>query len=164
MTMRSRIPLGPLAGLLIFLLAVSAAGAAERFAADRLAIETRTGRHELTVEVARTWAQRAQGLQHRKHLAADRGMLFDYGRPQIVTMWMKNTYIPLDMLFVAADGKIIRIVRNTVPLSLARISSEWPVRAVIEVAAGTVRNLGILEGDRVVHPIFGTAAPAVDEG
>lgn len=134
--------------------------AAEPFAVDSLEIVTRRGRFPVTVEIATSWAQRAQGLQNRKSVPAGTGMLFDYGRPQMVTMWMKDTYVPLDMLFIAADGKIVHLVRGAEPLSLAHISSEWPVRAVLELPAGAVADHGILPGDSVIFRLFGIAAGA----
>jgi len=127
-----------------------------------LAIVTADGqRHVFTVELADTVAAQGRGLMFRDSLAADRGMLFDYDPPVPVTMWMKNTLIPLDMLFVAASGVITRVAADTVPFSLARIESGGPVRAVIEVNAGTARRLGIAPGDRVLHAMFaGEPAPA----
>jgi len=125
-----------------------------------LAVVTAGGqRHDFTVELADTTAKQARGLMFRESLAAERGMLFDYQPPIPVTMWMKNTLIPLDMLFVGASGVITRIVADTVPFSLAQIESGGPVRAVIELNAGTARRLGIAPGDRVVHPMF-TPEPA----
>lgn len=129
--------------------------AQERFGRDSVDLVTQRGQFTVSVEMAVTWAQRAQGLQHRKGLAPNTGMLFDYGHVQSVSMWMKNTYIPLDMLFIGADGVVVYIARNTKPLSLDRISSQWPVRAVLELPGGSVAHWGILPGDRVLHPIFG---------
>src|SRR3546814_14529348 len=83
-----------------------------------------------------------------------RSMLFVYSQPRRVSMWMKNTLIPLDMLFIAPDGRIESIVKRAVPHSLATISSRGKVRAVLELNGGTVDRLGIRPGDRVVHPIF----------
>ena len=124
---------------------------------DRLWIVTESGRYAFTVEVAATVAERARGLMFRRRLAPDAGMLFDYGDEQQVAMWMKNTFIPLDMLFIAGDGRIVNFAERTVPQSLAPIASAGPVRAVLEVNAGTVARLRIRPGDRVEHPIF-TAA------
>ncbi|MDP6788085.1 MAG: DUF192 domain-containing protein [Rhodospirillales bacterium] len=126
-------------------------------AAAELKVVTAKGRFLFTVEVAETAAQRQQGLQHRKSLAAGAGMLFDYKRVQSVAMWMKNTLIPLDMLFIDAGGRIVNVARDTEPLSLATIPSAAPVLAVLEVNAGTARRLGIRPGDRVLHAIFGNA-------
>lgn len=111
-------------------------------------------RHSFAVEVASTREQLSRGLMFRKAMAADAGMLFDFGRIQPVSMWMKNTLIPLDMLFVAADGKIAGIAERTVPGSLATIDSPGPIRAVIEFNGGTASRLGLKPGDRVVHPLF----------
>jgi uncharacterized membrane protein (UPF0127 family) len=94
------------------------------------------------------------GLQHRRVLAADAGMLFDYRQSRPVAMWMKNTHLPLDMLFIDAAGRVARVARHTVPLSLTPIPSGEPVRAVLELNAGVTRLLGIQAGDRVEHPIF----------
>lgn len=119
-----------------------------------LEIASRTGVHVFAVEIADTDEKRAQGLMFRKHLPEGRGMLFDFGREQDVSMWMKNTYISLDMLFIRGDGRILRIAEHTEPLSTRTIPSGGPVRAVLEVAAGTARRLGIAPGDRVAFPIF----------
>ena len=120
-------------------------------------VVTAKGRFLFTVEVAATAAQRQQGLQHRKNLAPGAGMLFDFERVQPVAMWMKNTLIPLDMLFIDGSGRVVNVARDTVPLSLATIPSGAPVRAVLEVYAGTARRLGVRPGDRVLHAIFGNA-------
>ena len=90
-------------------------------------------------------------------LARDAGMLFDYGRVQPAAMWMKNTFIPLDMLFIGEDGNIVRIAQRTVPHSLAVVASVEPVRAVLELKGGSAARFGIKPGDRVRHEIFGTA-------
>lgn len=124
---------------------------------EELAIITRDGRrHVFRVEVARTPDQQTVGLMFRESVPEDGGMLFDWGSPRESSMWMKNTLVSLDMLFIAADGRIHRIVERTVPLSLAPISSRGPVRATLELAAGTAERLGIRVGDRVEHPIFPT--------
>lgn len=104
--------------------------------------------------MATTDAERAQGLMHRKELPAGQGMLFDFHRDQDVGFWMKNTFIPLDMIFIRSDGRIMRIAENTEPLSERIVQSGTPVRAVLEVIGGTSRKLGIAPGDRVAHPIF----------
>ncbi len=125
------------------------------FGASSLAIETARGeRHRFRVEFAATPQQRAQGLMYRPTLAPDAGMLFDYGREAPVAMWMKNTLIPLDILFIAANGVIVNIAERAVPGSLASIVSARPVRAVLEINGGTAERLGIGPGDRVVHAIF----------
>lgn len=129
--------------------------ALQRFATAPLTIETAGGKREFTVEVARTGAQHAQGLMFRRRLGADAGMLFLYGRAELVAMWMQNTFIPLDMLFIGPDRRIAHIVERTVPLSTATISSKEPVLSVLELNAGTVSRLGIMTGDVVSSPAYG---------
>jgi uncharacterized membrane protein (UPF0127 family) len=124
-----------------------------------LVIQTSDGKtHKFKVEIAAKPEERAQGLMFRRSLAADAGMLFDFGHTAPVAMWMKNTFIPLDMLFVTADGAIVNIAQRTVPQSLATIPSARPVRFVLEVAGGTTSRLKIKPGDKLVHPLF-TAPP-----
>jgi uncharacterized membrane protein (UPF0127 family) len=132
------------------------AGAVERAAADTqtLEIASKTGVHVFAVEMAATDEQRSRGLMFRRSLPAGQGMLFDFKQDQVITMWMRNTYVSLDMIFIRNDGTIARIAENTEPLSERIISSGAPVRAVLEVVAGTVRRLGLAPGDRVAHPMF----------
>ncbi len=132
------------------------AGAWPARAADSAALEivSKSGVHVFAVELAVTDAQRARGLMFRRELPEGQGMLFDFKRDQVVTMWMENTYVSLDMIFIRADGRIARIAENTEPLSRAIISSGGPVRAVLEVVAGTARKLGLAPGDKVAHPMF----------
>lgn len=137
---------------------VPASARETEFPRSRLTIETAMGRFEFTVELADTRARRSQGLQHRRTLAADAGMLFDYKESRPVAMWMKNTVVPLDMLFIDAQGRVAHVVENTEPSSLTPIPSGEPVRAVLELNAGTARRLGIRTGDRVHHPIFDAPA------
>lgn len=128
----------------------------ETFEQDSLSIRTADGKaHRFQVELARSPAQQAQGLMYRRTLAEDAGMLFLYETARPAVMWMKNTLIPLDMLFIARDGRIVSIVERTVPRSLETIVSDQSVSAVLEVRGGTVARLGIGLGDRVVHPAFG---------
>ena len=124
------------------------------FGNTSLVIKTRTNLHEFSMEVAETPAQQAIGLMGRQSLAENTGMLFVYARPQLVAMWMKNTYLPLDMLFIGPNGIINRVVKRTTPMSLRRIRSLRPVAAVIEVNAGTVDRLFIKVGDRIIHENF----------
>ena len=119
-----------------------------------LEIAGRNGVHPFVVEIATTDEERAKGLMYRKELPEGRGMLFDFKRDQDVSMWMKNTYVSLDMIFIRADGRIARIAEHTEPLSTKIISSGGPVRGVLEVVAGTARKLGIAPGDRVAHAMF----------
>jgi uncharacterized membrane protein (UPF0127 family) len=128
----------------------------DSFPRGHLEIEARSGRQPFEVWIADTAPRRAQGLMFVKALAPQRGMLFLYREPRVVSMWMKNTLIPLDMLFVAADGRIIRIAPRTTPHSLATITSMGPVTGVIEIAGGEAERLGIETGARVLYPAFGT--------
>lgn len=116
---------------------------------------TDKGRIPLKIEVAKTQAQRTQGLQFRSELAKDEGMLFVYNQDQHVTMWMKNTIISLDMLFMDHRGQIKTIAEKTEPLSLEFIPSGEKVRYVLELAAGSVQRLQIKPGDRLIHPEIG---------
>jgi uncharacterized protein len=122
---------------------------------DAIEIVTRTGVHAFSVELATTPAEQERGLMYRKELPEGRGMLFDFQTAQQVQFWMRNTYIPLDMIFIAADGHIAHIAENAKPMSDDLIPSVRPVRAVLEVIAGTVRKFGIAPGDRVTGSIFG---------
>jgi uncharacterized membrane protein (UPF0127 family) len=134
---------------------VALAGAAYGQALETLSVVTQGGqKHSFQVEVARNDADRAQGLMFRRSMAPDRGMLFDFGRVEPVSMWMQNTYLSLDMLFIRQDGSIARIAANTEPLSTRTISSGEPVLAVLELNAGTAAKLGIRPGDRIEHPLF----------
>ncbi|MDI3560245.1 DUF192 domain-containing protein [Bradyrhizobium sp. Arg816] len=121
-----------------------------------LEIVTRNGVQVFSVEMATTEEEKQTGLMYRKELADGKGMLFDFKPEQEVSMWMKNTYVSLDMIFIRADGRILRIAENTEPLSTRIISSQGPARAVLEVVAGTAQKYGIRPGDRVGHPLFGT--------
>jgi len=121
-----------------------------------LEIVTRNGVQVFSVEMATTEEEKQTGLMYRKELADGKGMLFDFKPEQEVSMWMKNTYVSLDMIFIRADGRILRIAENTEPLSTKIISSQGPARAVLEVVAGTAQKYGIRPGDRVGHPLFGT--------
>jgi uncharacterized membrane protein (UPF0127 family) len=145
--------------LLLPALAPDFAGAElARFPTAVLTIVTGGGPHKFTVEVATAPAQMEQGLMFRRSLAPDAGMLFDYQVPSMATMWMKNTLIPLDMLFVDARGHIVNIHERAVPGSLATLGASAPVRAVIELNGGTASRLGIRPGDRVIFPIFGSGS------
>ncbi len=114
-----------------------------------LEIASKTGVHVFSVELAVTDEERARGLMFRRSVPEFTGMLFDFKRDQEVTMWMRNTYVSLDMIFIQSDGRIRRIAENTETESDKIISSGGPVRAVLEVVAGTARKLGIEPGDRV---------------
>lgn len=144
--------------ILLFVLFAPPAWSAEPgalFASSALEIVTADGRRlPFTVELAQDPKQRALGLMFRQKLDATAGMLFDFKADQEVGMWMKNTFIPLDMLFVRADGIIHRIAERTVPHSLEVVSSGGKVRAVLELNGGTAARLGIRAGDRLEHAIF----------
>ena len=120
-----------------------------------LEIVTKSGVQVFSVELAKTDEERATGLMYRKELADGRGMLFDFTPEQPVSMWMKNTFISLDMIFIGADGRVLRIAENTEPQSTRIISSGGPAKGVLEVIAGTARKYGIAPGDRIAHPLFG---------
>ncbi len=150
----------PTRRFLIFLAAVlflarPALAQLQTYATSQLTIGSATGDHKFTVELATTPAQQEQGLMYRRSMAPDAGMLFDFGHPTTTTFWMKNTLIPLDMLFVGADGRIVNIHERAVPMSEAMIPAQGMVRAVIELNGGTAARLGIRPGDRVIYPIFG---------
>ena len=121
---------------------------------ELLSIVGRQGRHVFAVEVMRTDADRSRGLMYRRTMAPDHGMLFDFQASAPVAMWMKNTYLPLDMLFIRPDGSIARIATNTEPLSTKVIPSGEPVVAVLELNAGVTAKLGIKAGDQVDHTMF----------
>ena len=117
-------------------------------------IQTQGGSKIFHMEIAADEATRATGLMHRTHLARDAGMLFDFRTTVMTAFWMKDTPIPLDMLFVRPDGTIASIAANAVPFSTAEIAAPEPVRAVIEINGGEAKTLGIMPGDRVVTAIF----------
>ena len=157
--MRVRLSLLVLLPLLLLLAGAAAASAQlQRFPTAALVIETSTGRQEFKVEVASTPLQWEQGLMFRQNLAPDAGMLFDFKAVAPMSMWMKNTFIPLDMVFIDAQGRVINIAERTVPQSLEPVSAAAPARAVLELNAGTASRLGIRPGDRVLFPIFGEAS------
>jgi len=151
--------LRPLLATALFLAAVLPAQAQTKFATfdrGRVTIETAAnGRHTFQVEMALSARQQAQGLMYRRSLAGDAGMLFIYGRDHRISMWMKNTFIPLDMIFMTRDGQITHIAERAVPMSLLTISSGGDVAAVLELNGGTASRLGIAVGDRVIHPALG---------
>ncbi len=154
--MTRRAALAALAAVVALPALARAQGAPVRFGRSRLEVLAPSGRrHAFDVELAQNAGQLSQGLMYRKELAPAAGMLFDFGRSQPVSMWMKNTLLSLDMLFIDAGGTVTGIAENTTPLSTDVISSPGAVRAVLEVNAGTASRLGIRPGDKVRHPIFG---------
>ena len=119
-----------------------------------LEIVTKSGVQVFSVEMATTEQEKETGLMYRKEVPDGKGMLFDFSPPQEISMWMKNTYVSLDMIFIRADGRILRIAENTEPLSTRIISSQGLAKGVLEVVAGTAKKYGIEPGDRVGHPLF----------
>ena len=134
---------------------LAALPAARAAGQDTIEIVTRTGVHAFSVELATNTAERAVGLMYRKELPEGRGMLFDFHDEQPVQFWMHNTYISLDMIFIASDGRVVHVAENAKPMSDDLIPSGRPVRAVLEVIAGTARKFGIAAGDRVTGSFFG---------
>lgn len=145
------------AGIAIFLsamLILVLVQTAVAFETSPLSIRSGDKTHSFTVELARTPEERSRGLMFRETMAADAGMLFDFGRVARQAMWMKNTFIPLDMLFIRSDGTIHHIQQRTQPRSENVIPSNGRVRAVLELNGGTVERLGIRVGDVVDHSMF----------
>jgi uncharacterized membrane protein (UPF0127 family) len=138
--------------LAVLALAANAGTRAASF--EPLEIVTKTGVHVFSVEMATTEEERQKGLMYRKELPDGKGMLFDFSPEQQISMWMKNTYVSLDMIFIRADGRILRIAENTEPMSTKIISSGGLAKGVLEVVAGTAQKYGIAPGDRVAHPLF----------
>ncbi|MFT4161858.1 DUF192 domain-containing protein [Shinella sp.] len=139
----------------LFLCLASVAGAGEKFDTQPLTIVTKNGKsHAFTVELAVTPRQREQGLMNRREMAPDHGMLFAFGETRQVFMWMKNTYLPLDMLFIGKDGKIRSIKENARPLDESIIDSKGPIDYVLELNGGTVKRLGIRTGNRVQNALM----------
>jgi uncharacterized membrane protein (UPF0127 family) len=132
--------------------AAEAKTAAVKF--EPLEIVTAQGRTRFQVEVVDNDRTRAQGLMYRKSLAPDRGMLFDFKTPRDVSFWMRNTLIPLDMIFIRKDGRVLSIARNAVPHDETPVPSNGPVLGVLEVAGGRAAQIGVYPGDRVLHRIF----------
>ena len=121
---------------------------------EPLEIITKSGVQVFSVELATTEDEKTTGLMYRKELPEGKGMLFDFSPAEEVSMWMKNTFVSLDMIFIRPDGRILRIAENTEPLSTKIISSRGLAKGVLEVVAGTARKFGIQPGDRVAHPLF----------
>jgi uncharacterized membrane protein (UPF0127 family) len=147
------------AALLVAVCALPSSGPSPAQAAGTATIEivTSSGVHAFSVEMATNDAERSRGLMYRKSLPEGHGMLFDFGTEQPVSFWMHNTYISLDMIFIRADGRILRVAENAKPMSDNLIPSGGPVRGVLEVIAGTARKFHIAAGDRVTGSFFGKA-------
>jgi uncharacterized protein len=144
-----------MAGLLA--LAIPVLDAAFAGGTGTLVLKTSSGEHRYSVEIADTNGARAKGLMFRRSLPADSGMIFLYDPPQPVNMWMRNTYISLDMIFITAAGKVRRVAANTEPFSTDLIGSGGPVAAVLELNAGQAAKIGVRPGDRVIFPGLGGA-------
>ena len=142
--------------LFSFLFVASLCGlrAAPAQSLDRLEVITASGSHVFQVEIAANEASRETGLMNRRFMPADRGMLFEFPTEAPVTFWMKNTYIPLDMIFIGRDGTIVGIAANAEPLSETTIPSGAPCNAVLEVNGGVAASLGLKPGDKVKHAFF----------
>ena len=124
---------------------------------ESLVIKSKDASHTFSVEVADTLEEQARGLMYRESMPDDQGMLFEFSEPKIATIWMKNTAIPLDIIFVRSNGKILKIEHLATPYSLRSASSEASVAAVVELNGGRARELGIMPGDIVKHEFFETA-------
>jgi uncharacterized membrane protein (UPF0127 family) len=145
-----------MAALLPFLMWIFAAtsGLEAKMRQERLTLVTSSGERTIEAEIAETPEEKMRGLMFRTSLAEDKGMLFPYGDPQEITMWMKNTFIPLDMVFIRGDGTIHRIEARTEPFSERLIGSQGKVTAVLELAGGAAERMGLKAGDKVRHSIF----------
>jgi uncharacterized membrane protein (UPF0127 family) len=138
----------------VIFLAVSVGAATQGGGLDSLEIVTSTGRHAFHVEIANNDATRERGLMDRRFMAADHGMLFEFDREEPVAFWMKNTYIPLDMIFITPSGVVTHIATNAEPLSERVIPSGGPSIGVLEVNGGVAASIGLKVGDKVHHPFF----------
>ena len=139
------------------LLMVGLAHTAYAMRQETLKLITAGSQHVINVEITETLAEKAQGLMFRTRMPDTSGMLFFYETPQEITMWMRNTYIPLDMVFIRADGIVHRIEARTEPLSENIIASKGDVTACLELAGGAAERLGLKPGDRVEHRFFNPA-------
>ena len=124
-----------------------------------LSIVSEGGTHEFMVERAVSLDQQARGMMFRETMGPDAGMIFEFDEPKVATIWMKNTSIPLDILFVRSNGRILKIEHMAQPYKLRSASSEAVVASVVELQGGRSRDLGIMPGDLVRHEFFGTEAP-----
>ena len=124
-----------------------------------LSVVSESGTHEFLVERAVTLDQQARGMMFRETMGADTGMIFEFEEPKVATIWMKNTSIPLDIIFVRSNGRILKIEHMAQPYKLRSASSEAVIAAVLELQGGRSRDLGILPGDLIKHDFFGTATP-----
>ncbi len=132
--------------------AIVCSSAAWAFEDSALSVQTSSGEHLFTIEIARSSQEQALGLMHRRELAPDYAMLFPFEQPREASFWMRDTYVSLDMVFIAEGGAVHRIERSTEPLSLRSVPSRGPVIAVLEFVAGTADRIGLAPGDLVIHP------------
>ena len=142
------------AARLVILLVALTIGRGAGAGAESVEFVTATGAHRVEIEVARTERARETGLMYRRSMPRNHGMLFIFPSEQPVSMWMKNTYIPLDMVFVSRKGRVTSVTRDAVPMSETIISSGPPAFAVIELNAGAARAMGLDVGDQVRHQSF----------
>ena len=139
---------------LVVFFALAAGGPAGGDGLEALQIVTASGTHDFQVEIAKDDASRARGLMDRRFMPADHGMLFEFDREAPEAFWMKNTYIPLDMIFISRTGIVTNIAANAEPLSERAIPSGPPCMAVLELNGGAAANIGLKVGDKVLHPFF----------
>ena len=125
---------------------------------EALTIDTASGPHRFKVEVMRTDSERERGLMYRKTMARDRGMLFEYQSEQPVTFWMHNTYLPLDLIFIGKDGRVVNVARDAKPMDDSLIPSAGPALGVLELDAGMAKTIDLKAGDIVHHKMFGDAS------
>ena len=140
---------------LAFGLALLAGAAHAEAPLEALTIDTASGAHRFRVEVMRTEPERERGLMYRKTMARDHGMLFEYQSEQPVTFWMHNTYLPLDLIFIGKDGRVVNVARDAKPMDDSLIPSSGPALGVLELDAGTAKTIGLKAGDVVRHTMFG---------
>ncbi|MFM8860696.1 MAG: DUF192 domain-containing protein [Methylocystis sp.] len=143
-----------LLSLLLIFVPENSAIAQSHDLSDRMLVTTATGKHTFTLEIAKTNEERAKGLMFRKSMPQDHGMLFIFHDARPISMWMKNTLISLDMIFVSGEGMVTSIIQHTTPLSEEIITSDQPAQAVIEVNAGVAQKIGLAPGDKIHHPLF----------
>jgi uncharacterized protein len=147
--------LAPLYALLILALSfVSLATARGESGLETLKITTASGEHAYQVEIAKNEAAREKGLMYRRFMPADRGMLFEFENEEPVAFWMRNTYIPLDMIFIARDGTVKRVAANAEPLTDTPVPSGGPVVGVLELNGGQAARIGLKPGDKVTASFF----------
>jgi hypothetical protein len=140
--------------LLVF---VPLANSAHALPVTRISVDTSKGPSVFKVEVAGDHASQEKGLMYRKKMAANAGMIFDFHQDVMTSFWMKNTILPLDIIFIRSDGTISSIAADAVPMSETPIPSSEPVRAVLELNAGRAAAMGIIPGAKVHAAIFGNA-------